>query len=351
MKVKRIAALTALGLCTLLAFDGQSPAYAKDKAEKSASKSKKGTSTVDLLQAIEAEKAPPPPGERSAPDKKELVDAMAVESALEKKRNAEKAKPTQKVSSAKERAAEKGPGVLKKSFGLPPKGLKWGLSLEAIAQLYDKEIEAEMLPRFKKTQPGVELDYLNEELKNRKAEIRRSHLEFAKVPSGLDNTPLGQEYSYNNGESMASITTPSGTKRHFFFFNDRLWKVYDEHALSPNGSLGANFDGAIKSLTKRFGVKPKMQPADPEKGRRYPEAEWRDTVKLVRVIDRGQTLGIAYVERDVQEDLARYRRNKGGPGRFQSEPALDRQVQAVMRKPEAPPQPPDSKGKAKKKKK
>lgn len=348
MKLERIVALTALGLGALLASSAQNTVYAKDKPAKSAGS--KGASTTDLLRAIEAERAPAPPRDEPATKPKDLVKAMEVEAALEKKRTDEKGKPAHKLSGLKERSAEKGPGVIKKPFGLPPKGMKWGISNESISQIYDKEIEAEMLPLFKKAQPGVELEALEEELKMRKGEMRRSRAEFSNTPSGLDNTPLRGEFSYNNGESLTSVTTRSGTKRHFFFFTDRLWKIYDEHALKPDGTLGATFKDAIKVLTKRFGVAPKMYPADPEKGRFYPEAEWRDTDKLIRVLDRDRTLGVVYVQRDVQEDLARYRKNRGGPGSLKPEPEMDRHVQAAMRQ-TAPPEDPKAKGKAKPQKK
>ncbi|HEY8945368.1 MAG TPA: hypothetical protein VIM73_13950, partial [Polyangiaceae bacterium] len=79
------------------------------------------------------------------------------------------------------KAAEKGAnvGVIEKSFQLPPKGLRWGLSLEGIAKIYDKTIKEEMLPLFKKAEPGLELDGLEDELKLRQGEIRRSRIEFA----------------------------------------------------------------------------------------------------------------------------------------------------------------------------
>jgi len=252
---------------------------------------------------------------------------------------------------AKEKPADKNAGVIAKSFQIPPKGLRWGLSLEAIAKIYDKTIEAEMLPLFKKAEPGLELDALSEELKFRQGEIRRSRLEFGSTPTGLDSTPLKGEYSYNNGESMATVTLRSGTKRYFFFFSDRLWKIYDEHKLKPGGTLGADFSEAVKVLTKRFGVPPKMMPSDYEKGRPFDEAEWRDPDKVIRAINRGNILAVAYSDRKVYENIAEYRKNKGEPGSLaSSEPELDRDVQAAIKKPAEPPGPKKDEKGAKKKK-
>lgn len=247
-------------------------------------------------------------------------------------------------------AAAGGVGVIKESMQISPKGLRWGLSLEAIAKLYDGVIEQEMLPLFRKAQPGLELDALNEEQKNRKGALRRSRIEFGATPTGVDSSALKGEFSYNNGESLAMITLPkSGTKRHFFFFNDRLWKIYDEHKLKKDGNLGENFQEAVKALAKRFGATPKMIPADYDKGRPFDEAEWKDPDKVIRAIDRGQTLAVVYADRKVQEDLPRYRKVKAATG----PEAIDKDVAAVTKKADEPPKPGDKakdkdKGKSKK---
>ena len=146
---------------------------------------------------------------------------------------------------------------------------------------------------------------------------------------GVDYTPLKGEYSYKNGESMASLTLRSGTQRYFFFFNDSLWKIYDEHKLKEGGTLGANFDEAVKALTKRFGAPPKLTKADPKKGPAMNEAEWRDPDKVIRAVDRGETLAMIYSERRIYENLANYRKNK-----IQDVRALDAEVVNVTKKEE-----------------
>lgn len=255
------------------------------------------------------------------------------------------------TADAKEKPADKSAGVIAKSFQIPPKGMRWGLSLEGIAKIYDDSIKAEMLPLFKKAEPGLELNALEDELKLRQGELRRSRLEFGSTPTGLDSTALKGEYSYNNGESMATVTQRSGTKRYFFFFSDRVWKVYDEHKLKAGGTLGADFKEAVQVLTKRFGVAPKLIPSDYEKGRPFDEAEWRDPEKVIRAIDRGNVLAVAYSDRKVQENLGDYRKNKGEPGALgKSEEGLDKDVQAAMRRaPEPPPNKDEKKDKKKKK--
>ncbi|MFZ5894022.1 MAG: hypothetical protein ACOY0T_23365 [Myxococcota bacterium] len=239
-----------------------------------------------------------------------------------------------------------GAGNIEKSMQISPKGIKWGMSLDAVSKLYEKVIEEEMLPLFRKAQPGLELDALTEEQRNRKGALKRSKIEFGATPTGVDQSPLKGEYSYNNGESLATMTLASGTKRNFFFFNDKLWKIYDEHKLKEGGNLGKNFQEAVKALSQRFGAAPKMMPADYDKGRPFDEAEWRDPDKIIRAVDRGNTLGVVYADRKVQEDLPRYRKNKNLDG---PEP-IDKDVASVTKKAE-PEKKPSDKDKDKKGKK
>src|SRR5207248_8412379 len=139
---------------------------------------------------------------------------------------------------------------------LSPKGLHWGLTLEGVAKLYDKVFEEEYLPLLRKAQPGNETLALEDEQRTKQGILRRpnTRIDFGKLPTGVDQSPLKNEYSYNNGESLATLRLRSGTERHFFFFSDKLWKVYDEHKLAKGGTLGENFAEATKILSKRFGV-------------------------------------------------------------------------------------------------
>ena len=217
-----------------------------------------------------------------------------------------------RVAEGKDKPAEKAgaPGVLDKVIGVSPKGLRWGLTLEGVAKLYDKVFEEEYLPLLRKAQPGQEMSALEDEQKNQQGILRRARIEFGTLPTGVDQSPLKGEYSYRNAESMANLRLRSGTERHFFFFSDKLWKVYDEHKLTKGGPLGENFEEATKVLAKRFGAPGKLVPADYDKGQPFDEVQWRDPENLIRAIDRGNILGMVYADKTVQDNLAQYRKNK-----------------------------------------
>jgi len=215
-----------------------------------------------------------------------------------------------RVAEGKDKPAASTAGNIEKATGLSPKGLRWGLTLEGVAKIYDKVFEDEYLPLLRKAQPGQEMQGLEDEQKTKQGILRRGRIEFGTIPTGVDQSPLKGEYSYNNAESLVSLRLRSGTERHFFFFSDKLWKVYDEHKLAKGGTLGENFAEATKILSKRFGVPGKLVPADYDKGQPYDEVQWRDPEKTIRAIDRGNVLGMVYADRTVADNISQYRKNK-----------------------------------------
>jgi hypothetical protein len=221
-----------------------------------------------------------------------------------------------------------------KRIALSPEGLKFDMSLESIAKLYDKTFDSEFLPLYKKASPGPETDALDAELKQKKAELRRSKVDFGQTPTGVDQTPLKGEYSYANGESMGRMTLKSGTERYFFFFSDKLWKVYDAHKLKEGGPLGATYSEAVKKLGPKFGGPGKKVPAKPDAGQYFDETQWTTADMVIRAIDRGgDILAVAYCDRDVQEKLPQMRKNK-----LKDEHAMDKDVAAALKK-DTPPDP------------
>ena len=203
------------------------------------------------------------------------------------------------------------PGEIGKRLRLSPRGVQWGMSNEAIAKIYDKIFEKEFVPLYKRAGAGPRVKALDDELAAKKRRLRRSRIKFGKVPTGLDNSALKGEYSYNNNESMTQLQRPTKLQ-HFFFFKDRLWKVYEVRRLKKGGALGATFKDAIKKLSKKFGSPPIMNEANPDKGEYLPYAQWSDGVTYLRVIDRDyeNKIGIVYINKSVQDNLAGYRKNK-----------------------------------------
>jgi hypothetical protein len=213
------------------------------------------------------------------------------------------------------KAAAKGkappPAEVDKKVKLSPDGLRFGMTLEEISKLYEKVFDDEFVALYKTVEPGPRMAELDAELADKKSLIARNRLEFGTLPSGLDDTPLAGEFSYNNGETMTQVKLRSGVQRYFFFFGNHLWKVYDVHKLGKKSKLGADYAAATETLTKQFGKAPRALKAEPSEGRRHDQVDWQDKETVVRVLDRGDgSLALAYIDRKTEENLGRFRTNK-----------------------------------------
>ena len=234
-----------------------------------------------------------------------------------------------KAGAEKEKAAATPKGVPMPVFP----GLKFGMSLEQIAKLNDKDLDVEFKKRFLTASPTQSLQ-VEDELRDKKGVFRRSRIEFLDTPTGIDQSALKGEYSYGNKESLARMparTRDDGKEipaRNFFFFNDKLWKIYEEYKLGPKSNLGTDFDSAVKKLSKVFGGDPQKVAADFQKGQSFDEAVWKDGEKIIRAVDRGDTLGMVFVEKATQENLAKLRTHQ-----MIDQHELDKDVKAATANP------------------
>jgi hypothetical protein len=205
---------------------------------------------------------------------------------------------------AKPAKAPPAPTVLKKDFLIAPDGLRWGISYPMLSKVYDSAFDAEYAPILKKTEPGREMELLEAELADKKQLIRRNKVDFGAQPTGVDSGPLNGEYGYNNGESMAKIQLRGGTIRYFFFYTDRLWKVYDEYKIGKTSKLGASWEDALKVLTEMFGGAPQI--AEPDATHSFQEAIWLTSSMQIRAINRSHqnVVAVAWTDRGVIEKVA-----------------------------------------------
>ncbi|WP_437308581.1 hypothetical protein [Sorangium sp. So ce388] len=248
-----------------------------------------------------------------------------------------------KAAAAPARPAE--PPVTKKTIALTPAGIAWGQSTKQVAAVIDKMLDEAYVKRYKATSPGVKMRALDAELAEEKSAFRRSRIDFGKLPTGIDATPLKGEYTYLNKESMMTLTRDGG-KRYFFFIQDKLWKIIDEHALGEGSSRGKDFQSAVVKLATALGVPGRVTPPDPDKGRYVTEVDWKDAGTRFRVIERSETeIAFAYEDLVTLSSLDSLRPNKPVDAN-----AIDPSVASAIRKDEAPPGPPPAADKPGKKK-
>jgi hypothetical protein len=230
------------------------------------------------------------------------------------------------------------PPDTKKPIVLTPDGLSWGMTSKQVAAVIDKMLDEVYRPLYQKVSPGVKMKALDAALAEEKSAFLRSIIEFGKLPTGVDATPLKGEYTYKNGESMMAMTR-EGQTRYFFFMKGKLWKIIDEVKLGETAPLGATFVAAATKLAETYGVAGRVLEPDFAIGRNSQEVDWKDAKTHLRAIARSDTaLALAYEDLGTLSNLSTLRANK-----HVEEDAIDPAVAAAMAgapsEPAAPPKP------------
>ncbi len=219
------------------------------------------------------------------------------------------------------------PASVKDAIRLTPEGLRLGMAVNEVIDFYNKILDQDYVPIYKMTPIGPKMKEVDAALAEQKLAFPRSEITFGNLPTGVDNTPLRNEYNYKNNETMMSLTR-QGVTRYFFFVNKRLWKVYDTLPLKKEGDLGATYKEAVSILTKRFGVPGRVLAADPSKGRSSTEVDWSDATTHVRALDRSDEniVALVYQDRATGERMAAYR-----AGQTDTSGAIDPTIAAVTK--------------------
>lgn len=199
-------------------------------------------------------------------------------------------------------------GKLNKVPALRPLGLRWGLSPNEVAIIYEKVIDKEYLPRWAKVEPGVQMQQLEQEIADRKYELRRDQVDFDGTPSGYESTPFRNEFTQNTGESVLRIQR-AGKKRHIFFINDKAWKVMDVYPLGEGSRWGADFPAAVAKITTVMNAPEGIHlKEDPGIGR-IEEVVWTDGKTILRLMNMGGgELCIGYVDRATADRISELRK-------------------------------------------
>ena len=198
---------------------------------------------------------------------------------------------------------------------LMERDIRWGMSHTEITDVYNKLngiFDRDYAPQLAKLQPGVDMQQLEADRDNRKANFERSFTPFnAGSPTGYDVTSLHLEYTYNNGEAVQRLFK-DGKNRFYFFIKDRFWKVYDEVPLKADGPLGGTFQEAVTKLNTLFSVAARIRAADASQGLERTEADWQDSKSHLRAVDRSgeHIVGIVLEDRSTLGNLAALRVNK-----------------------------------------
>ncbi|HKO90038.1 MAG TPA: hypothetical protein VJU61_02735 [Polyangiaceae bacterium] len=147
-------------------------------------------------------------------------------------------------------------------LALEADGVTFGMSSDQVAKLYDRWWDRHFVPKYQKTNPGPKTKELDYQLEEQKKILRRV-TPFDGRTTTFDKAEFREEFAHGNGETMSSTKVlrrgaGSDSKsvsyvRRFFFFNDKLWKIYDEYRLEAQGPFGADFKEATNRVAASLG--------------------------------------------------------------------------------------------------
>lgn len=104
-----------------------------------------------------------------------------------------------------------------------------------------------------------------------------------------DNSPVAEEYTHGNDESMLTYTGDDGSENYYFFISDELWKWVK---LYPASTFGPNYKGFSSKVRGRFGKGyEKTGEVNPGTGFRYKFLEFLDRNTRLRAVDKTEGHG------------------------------------------------------------
>lgn len=172
-----------------------------------------------------------------------------------------------KAATASKKAAPASAAPAAATVVLEPDGVAFGMSADDVAKLYDRWWDKQFIARYQKANPGPKTRELDFELAEKKKVLRRVAV-FNGRTTSFDKSEFHEEFSHGSDETMIAsklIRRPTADDkamkdaksvaytRRFFFFQDKLWKVYDEYRLEAVGPFGGDFKEATARVEATLG--------------------------------------------------------------------------------------------------
>jgi hypothetical protein len=213
-------------------------------------------------------------------------------------------------------------------------GVAFGMDAEGVARLYDRWWDKHFIPKYQKTNPGPKTRELDFQLAENKKALRRL-AQFDGRTTSFDKSDFREEFAHGSGETMTSVklvrrpgdggTKPVSYTRRFFFFQNRLWKIYDEYRLDAHGPFGADFKEAAGRVEASLGKGVKRTRGPESQFETVVLEQGKSRVRLVKLPSNR----VAVVRSD--EALAKEVLDRRAQLVNTTEQPLDEDIQAVIR--------------------
>lgn len=170
---------------------------------------------------------------------------------------------TKKAKASKKDAApaKKAPppvvsGAHKKALAEKFGGFKFGMTKDEVLGVLQKQINERYEEQIKATEDIARKDRLRQDKKKELARTASTYVEFTGKRTGWDVSIIENEFAHNTNESMLERWENDGGKnqrRFFFFYNQRLWKMYISLDVSMIPEDKRNFETFKSAMEAQFG--------------------------------------------------------------------------------------------------
>lgn len=120
-------------------------------------------------------------------------------------------------------------GDKKKALAEKFAGFKFGMTKDEVLGVLQKQINERFEAQIKATTDIATQDRLRKEKKAELSRIAQTYVDFNGKKTGWDVSIIEAEFAHNTGESMMERWENDNGKnqrRFFFFYNQKLWKMY-----------------------------------------------------------------------------------------------------------------------------
>jgi hypothetical protein len=158
---------------------------------------------------------------------------------------AKKATPAPMVSGAHKKA-------LAEKFG----GFKFGMTKDEVLGVLQKQIDEQYEDKIKATTDIALQDHLRKDKKSELARVASTYIAFDSHNSPWDVSIIEGEFAHNTNESMMEHWENEGGKnqcRFFFFYDNKLWKMYISLDVSIIPEDKRNFETFKSVMENQFG--------------------------------------------------------------------------------------------------
>ncbi|MEO6771875.1 MAG: hypothetical protein ABI467_02505 [Kofleriaceae bacterium] len=170
-----------------------------------------------------------------------------------KAKTAKKAPPAKKKVGPPPMVSAEHKKALAEKFG----GFKFGMTKDEVLGVLKKQIDERYEDKIKATTDIAEQDRYRKDKKSELSRVSSSYISFDAKTSPWDVSIVEGEFAHNTGESMMERWENEGGKnqrRFFFFYDNKLWKMYISLDVSIIPEEKRNFDTFKGVMEGQYGA-------------------------------------------------------------------------------------------------